>query len=418
VEAVARSISEFGFRQPIVVDEQGVILVGHTRLAAAKQLGLTEVPVHVAVGLTPEQARGYRIADNQTSALSSWDDDKLVAELLALQQAGFSLDLTGFSADELNRLLEPPAPELLGDPDEVPEPPAVPETRPGDVWLLGKHRLLCGDATKPADVARLLGDTQVDLLLTDPPYSVGYTGKTADALTIENDAMDDESYRAFLKAAFTNAVEQLKPGGSYYVWHADSKGLLVRLAIADVGLQVRQCLFWSKNSMVLGRQDYQWKHEPCLHGWKDGAAHTWLNDRSQTTVLEFDKPARNGEHPTMKPVALISYLIGNSCPVGGLVFDPFGGSGTTLIAAEQINRRAALIELDPQYVDVIVRRWETLTGRTAERVSATDSATQAPRLEDLDSATVPDAAPAQPSSTPRSPTRTPAKSPAAKRRAA
>jgi DNA modification methylase len=368
VQAVANSIRAFGWRNPIVVDEDGVILAGHTRYMAARVLGLREVPVHIAVGLTPEQARAFRIADNQTADLSAWDDDKLVAELMGLQAAGVDLDLTGFTADELSRLLEPDATAPLADPDDVPEPPAEPETQPGDLWVLGDHRLLCGDATNAADLARLMGQATADLLLTDPPYGVGYQGKTADALTIANDDVeDDEAYRAFLASALGAALVHVRPGGSFYLWHADVRGLPVRLAAQDAGLRVRQCLVWAKNGMVLGWQDYQWRHEPCLYGWKDGAAHAWYGDRAQTTVLEFDKPTRSEAHPTMKPVELFRAMIRNSSKRGGVVLDVFGGSGTSLIAAELEARKAYLLELDRVYCDVIKARWESVTGRTAER---------------------------------------------------
>lgn len=370
VDAVAASLRAFGWQQPLVLDEQGVIIVGHTRYKAALKLGMTEVPVHVARGLTPEQARAYRLADNQTATLATWDDGKLALELMALQGADYDLSLTGFPEDELLRLLTAPPAEPLADPDHVPDPPADPVTRPGDLWLLGRHRLLCGDATKPADLARLLPDGPADLLLTDPPYNVAYEGKTAAALTIANDAMDPAAYRAFLTGALAAAGLHLRPGGAFYLWHADTAGLDVRLSCADAGFRVRQCLVWVKSVLVLGRQDYQWKHEPCLYGWADGAAHTWLADRAQTTVLEFDKPARSADHPTTKPADLFAYLIGNSCPPGGLVLDPFGGSGTSLVAAEQTGRAAALVELDPRYCDVVVSRFEAVTGQKAERAGA------------------------------------------------
>jgi site-specific DNA-methyltransferase (adenine-specific) len=368
VDAVAASIREFGWRVPIVCDEQMVIICGHTRYKAALKLGLPTVPVHVAKGLTPEQARAYRIADNQTATLSQWDDDKLPLELIELQKADFDLSLTGFSAEELEGLLAPPPSEGLCDPDDVPDTPAEPVTRPGDLWQLGRHRLLCGDATKHEDLARLLDGGRVDLLLTDPPYNVAYEGKTADALTIANDQMDPATYRRFLSGALSAASRHLRPGGSFYLWHADTAGLDVRSACADAGLAVRQCLVWVKSVLIPGRQDYQWKHEPCLYGWADGAAHTWLSDRAQTTVLEFDKPARSAEHPTMKPVQLFAYLIGNSCKPGGRVLDPFAGSGTALVAAEQTGRTAYLLEVDPRYADVIVRRFETYSGEQAKRL--------------------------------------------------
>ncbi len=249
----------------------------------------------------------------------------------------------------------------------MPEPPADPITQPGDLWELGRHRLLCGDATKADDVKRVLGDTPADLLLTDPPYNVAYEGGTDAKLTIDNDDMAEDAYRTFLATALQNAITHVRPGGGFYIWHADSHGLTVRAAAAQAGFVVRQCLVWVKSTLVLGRQDYQWKHEPCLYGWADGAAHTWLSDRSQTTVLEFDKPSRNADHPTMKPVALFAYLLRNSCPPGGRVLDPFGGSGTTLIAAEQEGRTAALLELDPKYCDVIIKRFETFTGVKARK---------------------------------------------------
>ena len=365
VDAVAASIREFGFRQPLVVDEQNVVLVGHTRLKAARKLGLTHVPVHVAAGLSPAQAKAYRLADNRTAAIATWDDGKLVRELLALQSSEYDLSLTGFEPDELDRLLAP-APSVLADPDEIPEPPAEPIARPGNLWQLGRHTLLCGDSTRPADLARVMGGHQADLLLTDPPYNVAYSGKTAEALTIANDALSDDDYRRFLVDAFAAAVAVLRPGGGFYLWHADSHGRVVRDACAAAELTVRQCLIWVKSAFALGRQDYHWQHEPCLYGWKDGAAHTWLSDRRQTTVLHFDKPSRSAEHPTTKPVDLFAYLIGNSCPRGGRVLDVFGGSGTSLLAAEQSGRTAHLVELDPRYCDTIVRRFERATGRSAE----------------------------------------------------
>ncbi|WP_439624348.1 ParB N-terminal domain-containing protein [Gemmata sp.] len=262
VDAVAASLKEFGWQQPLVVDEADVIIVGHTRYKAAKKLGLAEVPVHVARGLTPAQARAYRIADNQTATLSQWDDDKLALELVALQQDGYDLALTGFPEDDVLRMLTAPE-ELRGDPDAVPEPPADPVTQPGDLWVLGRHRLLCGDATSPDDVAKVLGGGPADVLLTDPPYGVAYQGKTADQLTIANDDLDPAAYRTFLASALTAAGAHLKPGGAFYLFHADLTALPVRLACADAGLTIRQGLVWVKSVLVPGRQDYQWKHEPC-----------------------------------------------------------------------------------------------------------------------------------------------------------
>lgn len=381
VAVVAESIRQFGFRQPIVVDSSGVIIIGHTRWRAAQILNATEVPVHVADGLTQDQVRALRIADNKSGEIADWDLDKLGIELKAIESCDLDLDLSalGFDQEELTKLLDPGAHDGLTDPDDC---PPIPEggqvlTQPGDLWVLGDHRVLCGDSSVPDHMARLMDGEQAYLLLTDPPYNVAYEGGTDAAMTIANDDMDEASYRKFLVATLGCAVAVLRPGGAYYCWHADSEGLAVRSSCADIGLTVRQCLVWVKSSLVLGRQDYQWRHEPCLYGWKDGAAHTWLSDRSQTTVLEFDKPARNGEHPTMKPVPLFLYLLQNSCPAGGVVLDPFGGSGTTLIAAEQSARHARLMELDPRYCDVIVKRWEQFTGKQARQVRATNEQTPA-----------------------------------------
>ncbi len=381
VAVVAESIRQFGFRQPIVVDIIGIIVIGHTRWRAAKQLGLTEVPVHVAAELSADQIRALRIADNKSGEIAEWDLDQLGIELKAIDGSDLDLDLAalGFDQDELARLLDPGVSTGLTDPDEIPPVPDAGQTltQPGDLWVLGEHGLLCGDSANPEHVARLMDGGEADLLLTDPPYNVAYEGGTDAAMTIANDDMDDASYRKFLVATLGCAVAVLRPGGAFYCWHADSEGLTVRGACSDIGLRVRQCLIWVKSSLVLGRQDYQWKHEPCLYGWKDGAGHTWLSDRSQTTVLEFAKPARNGEHPTMKPVPLFLYLLQNSCAAGGVVLDPFGGSGTTLIAAEQTGRRARLMELDPRYCDVIVKRWEQFTGKKAQRIFATNEQTPA-----------------------------------------
>lgn len=248
--------------------------------------------------------------------------------------------------------------------------PDVTETRckKGDIWKLGEHRLMCGDSTVLTEVEKLMDGEQADLLLTDPPYNVNYEGKTKDKLKIQNDKMGDDTFREFLSNAFKAADSVMKPGASFYIWHADSEGYNFRGACIDAGWTVRQCLIWNKNTIVLGRQDYHWKHEPCLYGWKDGAGHLWASDRKQSTVIDYDKPARSAEHPTMKPVGLFDYCIQNNTKGADIVLDLFGGSGTTMIAAEQDGRKARLMELDPHYCDVILTRWESLTGNKAELI--------------------------------------------------
>lgn len=357
VDAVAASIREFGFRQPIVVDRDGVIIVGHTRLKAAKKLGMKEVPVLVADDLTEEQVKAYRLADNKTGELAGWDFAALEEELAGL--ADFDMSQFGFDT-----ILQEEAREAEEDDYEV-NPPEEPKAKPGYIYQLGRHRLMCGDSTDAESVYQLCQDGQVDMLLTDPPYGVDYTGKTRDAMKIQNDATSDETLRDMLADAFSAASNIMKPGAVFYIWHAILKTSAFEFACQMAGWEVRQVLIWAKNTMVMGRQDYQWKHEPCLYGWKDGARHLWASDRKQTTILNFERPARNKEHPTMKPVKLFDYQIQNSTRAGDVVLDLFGGSGTTIIACEQNGRCARVMELDPRYVDVIVDRWETLTGQKA-----------------------------------------------------
>ena len=367
VDAVARSIEAFGFRQPLVVDEEGVIVVGHTRLRAALKLGLESVPVHVATGLTPEQLKAYRLADNKTASLAEWDDEKLTAELMELSQAGVDLDITGFSADEIASYIDGPPAEGLTDPDDVPDaPPAI--TQPGDLWLLGEHRLLCGDSTKAEDVARLLAGSTADMLLSDPPYGVSYVGKTADALTVENDSLGEPELEKLVGAAFDHAQAHCRPG-SY--WYATVPAGPLHLVFADDWKRrgiLRQIMVWAKDSMVLGHSEYHYAHEPILFGWLPGERHK-NSDRTRTTLWKYDRPKANREHPTMKPVALWAQAVEDGSREGELVFDPFLGSGTTMIACEQLGRRCCGMELSPQYCDVIVKRWEDYTGKKAERAS-------------------------------------------------
>jgi site-specific DNA-methyltransferase (adenine-specific) len=356
VKYVVNSIREFGFKIPMVLDANNVIVCGHTRFLAAKKLGMSEVPCTYADDLTEEQIKAFRLADNKTAEFAEWDIDKLTIELQELPD----INMADFGfLDDIADLQE--AAEITEDtPPEVEE--GEPITIPGDLWLVGQHRLICGDSTKPEDVERLMDGQKADMLLTDPPYNVDYTGGTKDALKIMNDNMDDVSFRKFLQDAFARANEVMRAGAVFYIWHADSEGYNFRGACKDVGWQVRECLIWNKSSLVLGRQDYQWKHEPCLYGWKDGAPHLWASDRKQTTVLDFDKPLASKLHPTMKPVSLFAYQLGNNTHEGDAVLDLFGGSGTTLIACEQLGRRAFTSELDPKYCDVIVKRYINLKG--------------------------------------------------------
>lgn len=364
VGPVAESIKEFGFKVPIVIDKNGEIVNGHTRYKAAKKLGLETVPVIVADDLSEEQIKAFRLADNKVGEIAVWDLDLLNEELNDI----LDLDMSAFGFDVLDNL-----DDLIEDEKDLDDftetVPDEPKSKLGDIYQLGSHKLMCGDSTNGADVKKLMNGELADLLLTDPPYNVAYEGKTKDSLTIKNDSMDNDSFRQFLVNAFSSANEVMKPGAVFYIWHADSEGYNFRGACFDIGWTVRQCLIWNKNSMVLGRQDYHWKHEPCLYGWKDGAGHLWASDRKQTTVIDYDKPQRNGVHPTMKPVGLFDYQIKNNVASLCIVLDLFGGSGTTLIACESNGRHARLMEYDPKYVDVIISRWEELTGDKAIKLN-------------------------------------------------
>ena len=369
VANVAESIRQYGFVQPIVIDKDGVIVIGHCRALAAKKLGMKEVPCVCVDDLTPEQVKALRVIDNKTNE-SPWDMDLLAAELPGLDLEGFDFDWG--LRDELN--------DSVVEDDYEPVIPAEPKSKFGDIYLLGDHRLMCGDSTSLADVQRLVNGCKMDLLLTDPPYNVDYSGKTKDALKIENDNMEDSTFRRFLTDAFLNAATVMKPGAPFYIWHADTEGYNCRGACRDAMLRVRQCLIWVKNSLVVGRQDFQWKHEPCLYGeseieeeahepclygWTEGKKHYFFKNRRQTTVLNFDKPVKSAEHPTMKPIKLFDYQMQCSSKPGENVLDLFAGSGTTIMAAEQNGRHAFCMEYDPKYADVIVDRWEKFTGKKA-----------------------------------------------------
>lgn len=342
-----------------------IIVGGNMRYRAMKELGHKEAPVFIIPKETPiEKIKAYTILDN--NGFGEWDWDLLANEWETFELDDWGVDLPAFD--------ESPTDDEDGDEGNVAEDDfdedkdgVEPRTNKGDIWVLGEHRLMCGDSTKASMIQELLSGEKVDLYITDPPYNVAYEGGTKDALTILNDEMGDDSFRDFLVNAFMAVDSVLKEGASFYIWHADSEGYNFRYAVKHCGWLMKQCLIWKKNAMVLGRQDYQWKHEPCLYGWKAGASHNWYSDRKQTTVLEFNKPNRNAEHPTMKPIELFAYQIQNSSRKGDIVLDSFGGSGTSIIACEQLNRKCYMMELDPHYCDVIVARWEKLTGKTAQK---------------------------------------------------
>jgi DNA modification methylase len=365
VAQIAASIKEFGWTNPILVSGDDSIIAGHGRLMAARKLGMEEVPVIVLDHLSKSQQRALVIADNQLALNAGWNMDMLKAEIEDLQLDDFDLNILGFDDKFLDGLLEPEPTAGLTDEDAVPEVPETPKTVLGDVWVLGNHRLMCGDSTSIDALQKLTEGSLVDMWLTDPPYNVAYEGGTKEKLTIQNDSMGDNDFRQFLRDAYVAADAVMKAGAVFYIWHADSEGYNFRGAAKDAGWQVRQCLVWKKSSLVMGRQDYHWQHEPCLYGWKEGAAHLWATDRKQTTILEFNKPSRNGEHPTMKPVELFEYQMLNNTKGADLVLDSFGGSGTTIIAAEKHGRYGRLMELDPKYCDVIIKRWQDFTGKQA-----------------------------------------------------
>ena len=366
VAQIAGSIAEFGFVNPVLVGDDGVIVAGHGRVMAARKLGLTEAPVIVLAHLTPTQRRALMIADNQIASQAGWNDEMLAAELAALKDEDFDLDLLGFDDADLDRLLAGVI-EEGEDPDEAPEPPTDPISRPGDIWICGEHRVLCGDATVLSDVEALLGGELADMTFCDPPYNVNYANSAKDKMrgknrAILNDALG-ESFGAFLYDASVNILTVTK--GAVYICMSSSELDTLQKAFREAGGKWSTFVIWAKNTFTLGRADYQRQYEPILYGWKEGADHYWCGARDQGDVWLIDKPHKNDLHPTMKPVALVERAIRNSSKSRDIVLDPFGGSGTTMIAAERSGRRARLIELDPKYVDVIVQRWQDLTGGSA-----------------------------------------------------
>ena len=410
VDAVAESIRRFGFRQPIVVDPDGIIVCGHTRWKAALKLGLEQVPVHIARDLTPEQVRAYRIADNKTAEMAEWDLDLLTAELAGLQGADLDWSLLGFDADELAKLLGGELKEGLTDPDEVPEPPDEAVTQSGDLWVLGDHRLLCGDAGSPADVDRLLDGQPIHLVNTDPPYNVKVEPRSNNAIAaglssfgepgvthhqgfdlhrrptvahathqklrpkdrpLINDFVSDEEFDRLLHAWFGNIARVLLPGRALYCWGGYANCANYPPALREAGLYFSQAIIWDKQHPVLTRKDYMGAHEWCFYCWKEGAAHVFLGPNNATDLWRVKKVnPQNMVHLTEKPVELAVRAIQYSSRPGENVLDLFGGSGSTLIAAEQTGRRAFLTELDPLYCDVIVQRWENFAGRKADRIAS------------------------------------------------
>lgn len=406
VEKIARSIKEFGFINPVIIDSDYGIIAGHGRVLGAQKIGMDKVPCLFVEDLTEAQKRAYILADNKLALDAGWDDEILKQEIKALDDMNFDVSIAGFDIEDFDFTQEDI--EFQEDDYDVEANlPEIPKAKYGDIYQLGNHRVMCGDSTSQEDIDKLTEGLTMDLCVTDPPYNVNYGsinesgyGKERDnGNKILNDNMDDESFYLFLSAFYEQMMRVLKEGGAYYIFHSDTEGYNFRKALRDAGGQVKQNLIWVKNALVLGRQDYQWKHEPCLYGWKEGAGHYFIEDRTQKTVFEDkadldklskeelkemiediladklpatviheDKPLKNDIHPTMKPIRLISRLIKNSSKHGENVIDFFGGSGSTLISCEQLGRNCYTIELDPKYVDVIVNRWETLTGKTAVKI--------------------------------------------------
>ena len=355
------SLREFGFINPIIIDRDFGIIAGHGRVLAAREEGIKEVPCVFVDHLTEAQKKAYIIADNRMALDAGWDEELLRVEIEALQAEAFDLSLTGFGSDEIADLLGGDDEEVKDDDYDLTEAlEKAAFVEKGDVWVVGKHRLYCGDATNPDDVAKLMDGHRANLIVTDPPYGVSFKSKSG--LTIQNDSMKDEEFYTFLRKAFDNMVAHMESGGSAYVFHADTEGLTFRRAFVDAGFHLAGVCIWAKNSLVLGRSDYQWQHEPVLYGFLQNGKHRWYSDRKQTTIWNFDKPKRNANHPTSKPLDLLAYPISNSSQENAIVLDTFGGSGSTLMACEAANRICHTMELDEKYASVILRRYVDDTG--------------------------------------------------------
>lgn len=356
------SLREFGFINPIIIDRDYGIIAGHGRLLAAKEEGITEVPCVFVDYLTEAQKKAYILADNRMAMDAGWDEELLRVEIEALQGEAFDVSLTGFDEKELADLFKDGSDSGAADDDydlsAALEKAAFVER--GDIWTAGRHRLMCGDATSAEDVAALMDGRKANLILTDPPYGVSF--KSSSGLTIQNDSMKNEEFYNFLLSAFKNMADHLEKGGAAYVFHADTEGLNFRRAFIDAGFHLAGCCIWVKDSLVLGRSDYQWQHEPVLYGFMQNGKHPWYSDRKQTTIWNFAKPKRSANHPTSKPLDLLGYPIGNSTQENAIVIDTFGGSGSTLMACEQMNRTCCTMELDEKYASVILRRYVDDTG--------------------------------------------------------
>lgn len=359
------SLREFGFINPVIIDRDFNVIAGHGRIEAAKAEGITEVPCVYVDHLTEAQKKAYILADNRMALDAGWDEELLAVELSELQDLGYDLAMTGFDEKELVDLFSDKTDSDAKD-DDFDLTAALEKAsfvQRGDVWTVGRHKLMCGDATSADDVNTLMGSVKANLILTDPPYGVSF--KSASGLTIQNDSMKNEEFYTFLLSAFQCMADHLEKGGAAYVFHADTEGLNFRRAFIDAGFHLAGCCIWVKDSLVLGRSDYQWQHEPVLYGFMQNGKHNWYSDRKQTTIWNFDKPKRNANHPTSKPLDLLGYPIGNSTQENAVVIDTFGGSGSTLMACEQMNRICYMMELDEKYASVILRRYVEDTGDAA-----------------------------------------------------
>ena len=383
-EKLKRSLEQFGYVEPVIWNKAtGRVVGGHQRLKVLIDMGITEVEC-VVVDLPEDKEKALNIALNKISG--DWDKDKLAVLIADLQGTAFDVSLTGFNAAEIDDLFKDTLKDGVKDDNfdvdaELKEPPI---TKPGDIWTLGRHRLVCGDSTKPETFDLLMAGAKANLVITDPPYNVNYEGSAG---KIQNDNMGNEAFYEFLLAAFQNTAAIMADDASIYVFHADTEGLNFRRAFADAGFYLSGCCIWKKQSLVLGRSPYQWQHEPVLYGWKKGGKHQWYTGRKETTIWEFDKPKKNGDHPTMKPIPLLAYPIMNSSMSNTLVVDPFGGSGSTLIACEQTDRSCNTIELDPKFCDVIVKRYIEQVGSSEKVTCQRDGLTYS--FDELDPSVIP-----------------------------